>query len=205
MSLYVMTGEGWPLLLQPPDLDKSAVTRSATVDVDNFVSDAGDARQRTHSALPNINTSIEFVLDSRENINEMLEFLDLVAGRYAPFWLPTWNTDLEVLGGGFVAMVIRDIGYTERLFPNPAWRYLLGVAYTNPTDLRFGGVGGSVDNGDGTETLSTVLGGLSGLFEYRYMFRHPVRLDTDDIEINYINGNVATVTLPIIHLPELLT
>lgn len=195
----------------PPDLSDGSSSRAVDVELETFESDVGLMRQLSLPSMPNRTRQIEFLLESRDKINDMIAFLNLLAGRYTSFWLPTWNDDLFVLSAVLTSITIRDIGFTEHLNPSRDFQHIMIVDKLNPANVwwRYAAPGSSVDNGDGTETLSAFTdfpypGDFNGATSAncRFMFVQLVRLDTDEVEIEYLNGEAATVSLSVIHVPE---
>lgn len=200
---------GRPVLLLPPDLDASSVQRQHTMDSDEFVGDAGERVQRSKPSLPNFSTSVTWLCQTRAQWDDLEQFLRSRAGKCYSFWIPSWNDDVWVRAAGFFDVLIDYAGYTANYFPQEVFRKFLMVDRTNPYNWWPRFIGSSVDNGDGTETISGAIG-----FPYpggwttaasdtvRYMIPYLVRLDSDDLEIEYLTGEAVQVTASIFHVPD---
>lgn len=202
------TFNGYPLLLLPPDLDKGATSRSATVATDDFEGDAGDMIAMRAAGLPNTTEQIAYLCRSRAELEDLEDFVRSLDGMAQSFWVPTWNDDITVLVPGAGPFVIRDIGYTEFFYPTIALRTLFVVNQTDYTDWAVKSVASSTDNGDGTETLTGGFApGTPGSFNtatsgtHRFMFLRFVRLASDDVKIEYLSAEHALVTLEIVNVP----
>jgi hypothetical protein len=197
---------GLPLLYLPPDLTRESPAMSVGVDVDEFTGDTGGAVQESVGGLPNVLREHTWSFESRVDYWEFEDFLFDRAGRYAPFWMPSWADDLHVLSGAFGDFTIRWMGYTEKLFPSLAHRRTIIHRNGNPADYSTREITAAVDNGDGTETLSGFTGvGFTNLPTaqgHRHMFLHLCRLDADDITVDYASGENITVKLNVLTIPE---
>jgi hypothetical protein len=127
-------------------------------------------------------------------------------GKLFPFWIPTWDQDLimsqdAVLGDSGIK--IKSEFYTRFMFPNNARRYLALI----PFDLSgtvYRKITSSVDNGDGTETL-----GFDATLPKAFPAAHTMvsflvfaRLDSDDVEIEWLNNDLAQTTLEMTEVPN---
>lgn len=196
--------DGIPLLLLPPDLDASATARSSMVDMDEFEGDVGAGIGLTHSTLPNTTEQVTFLCKSRAELDELEQFIRALDGRARPFWIPTWTDDVDVLAANAGSLTIADIDYQTNFFPSIAHRWLLVCPENDPLTWSLRVVSNVIENGDGTETLLTSTPFGSGSFTsatHRYMFLRFVRLDSDDVTIEYLGGGRAIVTLQIINIP----
>lgn len=198
---------GYPILLLPADLTESDTQRSSTIDLDEFEGDVGSGVQRSRGGQASTTEQVHFYCESREKLGELEDFLRTLAGRHQPFWLPTWNEDVVVLGASFFFTVIKAIGYSSRLVQNPIYRKILIFKRSDVTHWFTRFINTAVDNGDGTETLEGTVGfpypgEFSGANSQGYFFTFPrfVRLDSDDIEIEYLSPETAEVTLQVTHL-----
>lgn len=201
------TLNGYPILLRPPDLDASATSRAATVATDDFEGDAGDMLAIKAAGLPSATEEITFVCKTRAELDDLESFCRSLKGMWQAFWIPTWNDDVTVLVPGGSSRIIRDIDYTASLFPNKAFTYIHVVDQTDWQSWCLLSVGSSVNNGDGTETLSGSYD-VSGTFDgatsatHRFMFLRFVRLSSDDVQIEYLDGDRAIVKLEITNVPS---
>lgn len=194
-----------PLLLLPPDLDAGATSITRDVDTDDFEGDAGGTLNITHNTSPNAKEQIAFLCTSRDELNELEAFLSGLDGRARSFFLPTWSDDLDVLSSDGTSMIIRDIGYAENLLPIFAMRTLFVVSQSDYTSWRIRTINDAESLIDGTEELTGEfnVSGFEGATSatHRYMFLRFVRLDSDDLTIEYLDGGRAIVTVPVVNIP----
>jgi hypothetical protein len=142
---------------------------------------------------------------SRADALELRAFLTRRLGRLVPFWVPSYQRDMQLAVAAAAIdteIVIEAIGYAALLFPNTgARRYLRlrapGGAFVDAK------VTAAVDNEDGTETLTLddPLGAAFGL-DCLVMFRQLCRLDADEIRIEWRSPQVAQASLPVHELPN---
>lgn len=165
---------------------------------------AGSAR----AAAPRLSRSFLFWLEGRGAIREFRAWLDARKGRAVPTWVPTWQQDLSLasdLGAADTEMVIRECGYTTDLFSSPARRHLAFVSPGGAIACRE--ITDSVDNGDGTETLtlasavgSAFLAGGPGAGLVSFLTL--CRLESDAAEIHYLTPTLAECALRFVEIPD---
>ena len=199
------TYDGIPLLLLPPDLDAGATARTSSIDMDEFEGDAGSGLGITHNTLPNSKEQIAFLCRTRDELEELETFLRSLEGRARPFWMPTWVDNLDVVSGGFASITIKDIDYGRNIYPAVAMRTIFWVSQSDTASWGIRTIN-DVDQlpGDLEQLFGTPVAGPAPdnvtSQTYRFMFLRFVRLDSDDVTIEYIDGSRALVTLSIINI-----
>jgi hypothetical protein len=144
-------------------------------------------------------------LDSRTTIRSLETWFRSVKGRYVSFYIPTYVADMPLtadIGAADTTFTITDIGYTDLLYPYPARKRLAFIAATGSITER--AVTGSVDNGDGTETI-TIASSLGSDFDREtglVAFSLLVRLASDELVITRSSATLAECVLDCIELPE---
>ncbi len=142
---------------------------------------------------------------SRAEVKVLRDFIDSCAGRWTPFWLMTWQRDLE-LSTSYVAndpsIVIQAANYAALVFPTGNYRRHLALRGDSGT-FYFRSISAAVDNGNGTETLtlSASIGEAitaPGLLSFLRL----ARLDTDEPRIAWEGGAFAKCSLPIREIPK---
>jgi hypothetical protein len=127
-------------------------------------------------------------------------------GKLNPFWIPTWDQDLYMAQDA----VINDTGikiqsefYTRFMFPNKARRDVALIPYDSTGNV-YRRVTASIDNGDGTETLTfdSILPKAFPAAKTMVSFLVFARLDSDDIEIEWMNSDLAQTVVEITELPR---
>lgn len=153
---------------------------------------------------PAIARDMTWVAFTRAEVKALRAFIDARKGRAVPFWMPSWDDDMTLtapVSAGVNVFTVQSMGYAANVFPaGPAHRY---IYLLDGTTARFGKVTGAVDNGDGTETI-TLLNNLTADISpatTQISFLRLCRLDSDDVDIEWITGGIATARLSIVELP----
>jgi hypothetical protein len=202
---------GFPLLLLPPDLTNESPSFSVGVDTEEFTGDSGGELRGTMGGQPNHLRQHSFTFQSRAEFAEFDAFVRDRAGRYEPFWMPSWADDFHVLGGDLFGVSVRYGGYSERLWPSLAYRRILIQRNGNPEDYWTRYVDGMTDAEDGTEWFAAVLGfpypmdfaGLTTAQGHRFMWLHFCRLDADSIDYVFSpSSEMVEVKLAVLTIPE---
>ena len=133
-------------------------------------------------------------------------FLTARKGQAIPFWMLTWEKDIELTTApGFAtSYTIKWIGYTANLFPGTGARRHVWIHH--PTaGLFFVTVISSVDNGDGTETLTMQAGAGANVQASSFWtlgFLRFVRLADDENSIEWGARNYASMLFRTIEVPN---
>jgi hypothetical protein len=127
-------------------------------------------------------------------------------GRFAPFWIPTWDQDLVLVQDATAAdtgIKIQSEFYTRFMFPNKARRYVAMIPMDQGGNV-YRQITSSVDNGDGTETLGfdSAIGKIFPAARTMVSFLIFARLDADQVEIEWLNNDLAQTTIEIAELPR---
>jgi hypothetical protein len=130
--------------------------------------------------------------NTRTGYQTYKDFLFRRAGRYSPFWIPTWNGDLTLKSTGSLTttILIEESGYSS-------CRADIAVRRTNG-DWLFREVTGATLVGDDIQlTLNSSLGiDASDVAFISYLGLH--RLGTDRVEIGHITNTQSTSALSIV-------
>jgi hypothetical protein len=126
-------------------------------------------------------------------------------GRLRPFWIPTWDQDLVMYQdalNGDSGIKIKSEFYTRFMFPNNSRRYLALIPFDSSGNV-YRKITSAVDNGDGTETLGfdSNLPKAFPAAKTMVCFLVFARLDADDIEIEWMNNDLAQTTLEFTEVP----
>lgn len=122
-----------------------------------MASPMGPEFRETPAATPTLEFRFQFLLDSRALVRQLEAWYDGVFGACRTCWLPSYQHDLVPatdMAAGSDMLVIRRIGYTDRLFPVLARRHLAFLTFAGVLTHRV--VTAVVDDGPGagTETLT---------------------------------------------------
>lgn len=148
--------------------------------------------------------SFRWFLEGRDQIQQFRDFVDRRAGRLVPFWVPTWREDMTLSqssGPASTGIVIRSAGYTSRMFPDRARRYLA---------IRHPSSGGwiyrkviSSSEGIGIETLGLDEAvGVTLPVGTAVSFLVLSRLSADTTEIDWTSEGFAEATSTFVELPK---
>lgn len=143
-------------------------------------------------------TPMKLWLSSRANIASVIAWFDGLKGSLAAFYLPSYQQDLTVVSGlGTSSLVISNIGYTARLFPLTNRKQLAFVTPSGAVTQRT--VSASVNNGNGTETLT--LSGAAPSTTSLVSWLRRVRLADDTLAISWMHSERATCALRVVEVP----
>jgi hypothetical protein len=127
-------------------------------------------------------------------------------GQLHPFWIPTWDQDL-VLANDVAAIdgtiTIESEFYTRFFFPNKARQYIAFIPIDGSGNV-YRHITASVDNGDGTETLTLDSATAKAFAADSTMisFLTLARLSTDDAAIDWMSSDLAQASLQIQEVPR---
>lgn len=182
--------------------DPSQVLARSMTALDN---DTGAQIVKTRTTTPVAGLSGLFTLEDRVAVTAFRAFLDARRGRAIPVWVPTRQADLtatHTLSSGNTALTVEHVGYTDSLFPHNARKHVALI--TADWTIYTRGVSGSVDNGNGTETLTLnasvpvdVVMGQSLI-----SFLAFCRLSDDEALFEWLSDLIADVRLNFTELPR---
>lgn len=152
-------------------------------------------------------TDIKVLLKSKQEISVFMGFLDYRVGKLKAMWVPTFSNDFQIAQDGNSAdTTIKVVSTGYSLFVNQAdVRKDIMFVKTDGTRL-FRRIEGSIDNGDGTETISvdSSLGFDFTANDFSYIcFLRLVRQDSDVTEISYITTDYAQSGLKVVDVFEI--
>lgn len=151
-------------------------------------------------------TTVNLLLRNRQKYSEFLGFLDYRAGKYKAFWYPTFAQDFQITNSGTSSdssFICKYVGYSTYIKQNNARKDIIFMK-TDGTPV-FRRITGSVNNGDGTETITIDqpfgFNWSNSSFEYVSMLRL-VRLDSDVIEISHETNEFSQAGFSIVDTTE---
>lgn len=201
------TYSGSPLLTLRPDWQgpsESFVTTSAKTRLDNAVSAFTD-----DSITPGGvgQRGVRFVLDGRQCAADWRVFFDGQRGRGRLFWMPTWVDDLELVQSQIANQNILKFklcGFTRfYAISDFGRRHVVVILPGSPEILLPRRVTASVDNGDGTETITLdaqfgvdvpITAGISLLSACRF--------NEDRVDMHWLNFDLVQVETTVRELPR---
>jgi hypothetical protein len=143
---------------------------------------------------------------NHSQVNTLRAFFLARFGKFRPFWIPTWDQDLVM----FQDAVINDTGikiysefYTRFMFSNKARRDVALIPYDSSGNV-YRRITASIDNGDGTESLTfdSILPKAFPAAKTMVSFLVFARLDIDDVEIDWMNNDLAQTVIEMTEVPR---
>lgn len=182
------------------DSSPQSIARSVT----HLASPAGIFSIRSRAPEPIGTHPIELITTTLEEAGIFRDWFHTQLGACVPFWLPSYHQDL-VLANPIAAadtdILIHFMGYTARYYPSDNRKVLAFVRADGILLKR--DVVGSMDNGDGSETLTlnAALGeDWAQTFGNGICFCWYGRLADDKAEIQWHGQYITTVSLSMVEL-----
>jgi hypothetical protein len=145
-------------------------------------------------------------IDSHQKVTAFRAFLLARLGQFNNFWTPTWDADLVLAAdatAGTAVLLIKAVDYTRFFFPDSARQYLALISRSR-SPSQYVQVSGSVDNGDGTETLtlSAPLAADVSSADVMVSFLTLCRQGSDDSSIDWFSTEYAEAAIPVQEVPR---
>lgn len=141
---------------------------------------------------------------SRADWRVLKTFIDGKFGRAVPFWLITWEDDLDLtvdIAPNDLTITVEQCSYTALLFQYPSRRHIAFLDKLTGTRY-FRKITAAVDGGSTeTLTLDSSLGVSLPMASTAVSFLRLSRLDSDTPRIEWEGGQYATCDLPIKEIP----
>jgi len=153
-----------------------------------------------------VEQSFPWFLQNHPSVTTLRAFILKRFGQLVPFWTPTWDQDLVLsadLGATDPAMSIQSVYYTRFFFPIKSRRYIAFIPQNGGAPV-YRKITGSVDNGNGTETLTldSPTGVPFAKSSTMISFLTLSRLASDDAEIDWMTNDVAEAELTFQEVPR---
>lgn len=154
---------------------------------------------------PVVSHALNWWIDGHASIAKFRAFVQRRLGQQRPFWALTWDADLNlsaIATSGSAVLRIENVSYTRFFFPNLSRRYLALVPQGGGS-IRYVQVTGSVDNGDGTESL-TLSANLTADVPVNTMisFLTFCRMASDSSSIAWDSTELAEASIAIAEIPK---
>lgn len=158
------------------------------------------------SGLAALLKSWHWTLKSRAEIVALRSWLAARAGKRVPFWSAAQGTDMEVLavvGSSDTTLTIRNIGYARYLNGRADCRHLVIETLAGARYYRSIPNASEIDDASEMLSIDSALGvTLQPAEIVRVRFLHLVRLESDEIEIDWITTEVAECSTMLRSLPQ---
>jgi hypothetical protein len=156
-----------------------------------------------HGKQPNIISSVEFILENKSQIAEFRNWLQQCAGRHKPFWMPTWQADLnslELMAKGSRNMIINNIGYAMHYQTHPGKQDVM-ILLKNGDRIYRHITGAVISDSNSQKELLTFDKPLAKPILPKDIlmlsFLGLCRLDSDLVEFEWLTHDIARVVLKI--------
>lgn len=153
-----------------------------------------------------VEQSFPWFLQNHPSVTTFRAFILKRFGQLVPFWTPTWDQDLVLsadVGATDPAIGIQSVYYTRFFFPIKSRRYIAFIPQNGGANV-YRKITGSIDNGNGTETLT--LDSPTGVHFAKgstmISFLTLSRLASDDTEIDWMTNDVAQAELTFQEVPR---
>jgi hypothetical protein len=167
----------------------------------------GGVRALDRSATQSIARPFKFKFKTRTEIVNFLAWLERRRGRHFPFWMPSWTRDFEQMadiGAADTALTVRNTGYTRMQFASDERTTLIFWPATGAAPI-IRTITGAAESGSALEilTLDASFGAIKKASDWRAIqFLTHCRLDQDAIELQWLNHEMAEVSLQIREVPR---
>jgi hypothetical protein len=156
-----------------------------------------------HGKQPNIISSVEFILENKAQVAEFKNCLQQCAGRHKPFWMPTWQADLnslELMAKGSRNMTIHNIGSSMHYQRQPGKQDVM-VLLRDGTRIYRHVTGAVISDSNSQKELLTFKKPLNQIINPQDIlmisFLGLCRLDSDLVEFEWLTYDIARVVLKI--------
>ena len=141
------------------------------------------------------NSTKTFRAVGKQGLWAIRQLMHELRGQQVSFWLPTFSADFTAaadITSNTRTMTVAEVGYAEYVQGRPS-RGMIRIQTEGGTTY-YNQIVGSVDNGNGTETLHFAdmwSSSVSRSTITRIDYMEKVRFDADDITIDYLPGGLV--------------
>jgi len=154
---------------------------------------------------PILSRTARFLLTNREDINDFLYFLKMQAGRLTPFWLAANDRGFELATAAQAEdnfLIIEPVGYEAALDGVESRKYLELVTLSGEVARLVVQSIETLPNGNEQLNLSSAVGlNVSAADLNRSAWFELVRLNSDNVTLNWVAVDCLEVSLSIVVLP----
>lgn len=190
------------MVLTTPTILLEDLTERISRSVDMFDNGSGPVVLESTNSWVNAAKGITIDTSNREELWKARTWLHSLFGKQKPFWVPTWNRDLELLEdvpplGTF--LLVRNIGYANYYNVKD-----IMVRLVDGSLLFFRATSASVDP-TGNEKVQLEVPLASGILVEQVdmiCFISHVRLNSDKVDLGHGFSGRVTASIPITETPE---
>lgn len=201
-SPYTTMVSGLPVLTVAPEHDTDMALEKDLLTVD---AEKGGWYVYSKGDIPGFVTTLRWVLSGRPAISNFLAWLGYCKGRLVPFWMPSWQRELEIaqiINATDTSISVKRSDLTRFIGPNVNGRkYICFINQDRSFTIKtMTSVGEAGDNE--TIGINTSFGSVKNNDSFRCIsFLRYVRLDTDKIELTWHNGSLLECSIPVKEIP----
>ena len=191
--------QGLDVLTAPPNVGDAELTDEYERDMDTVDLGKGAWATYHHSDGPMITRPYSVLCKTRQEIMNLLAFLETHKGKLVPFWMPTWGKDLEQvqdIGATDLNILVKNIGYTRYIKQHANRLYLIFYPTDNSAPI-IKTITGCAESSNNTETISfdSNFGVIKKPRDFKAIsFLTYCRMDQDAFELTWHSDSIATMT-----------
>jgi hypothetical protein len=144
--------------------------------------------------------TVEFRFTDRTTLRLIRDFVCSLKGRSGRFWLPSYFNEITLLSNANSTATVRKVMPSSEYIGKHVYIEMKnGTKYTRKISNA------NESGGNIVLTFSAALGtSISPANVFQFCFMSLVRSDSDQFEFNYDPGVTATVSFPVMEVPEIL-
>lgn len=188
--------------IQPGRTGEEKEIRRSVVLLDNKT---GKRVSDDKGGTPVIERGFSWLAQGRSAVNTLKAFITARKGRAVPVWVPTYQRDLALttdMGSADIAITIKDINYTNMMFPAASRRHIAFIAPSGAITPKK--ITSAMRNANNTETLTldSAVGASFPISTTMVSFLTLCRLAEDDAEIVWHSTEVAEAAFRFVEVPR---
>jgi hypothetical protein len=190
--------QGLDVLTVPPNVGDTELTEEYERDMDTVDQGKGSWAVYDHSDGPMVTRPYSVLCKTRQEIMNLLAFLETRKGKLMPFWMPTWSKDLEQvqdMGASDLNILVKNIGYTRYIKQHANRSVVIFFPADNSTPI-IKTITGSAESSNNTETISfdSSFGSIKKPADFKAIsFLTYCRMDQDAFELVWHSDSIATM------------
>jgi hypothetical protein len=208
-----LTGAAWPT--QYLDVDVldwhpnrvSPVAASMSRMAETLDSILGKWKRFDKAGRTFVGRSHEYIIQGREDIAQLRQWLHSIEGRLGVFWTPNWQADLTLvddIGASDTTIDVAPVGYLAS-YDGVRGRQDVMIRTASATYYRRVTGASSIDASTERLTLDSALGvGINRQDVLQVCWVDVTRLGADEVSLEWVTAEVVRVELPVMQVDELI-